>query len=110
MIHNQKPLPIFLFRFGFESPAQQRSNNARGWDDEDTRAVFIESGDADQAMSWGREIAEAFVQRLWAVEGEPAPSWKQAQFAHWLEANPDEIAKAKAVGVPSVRPGEHPLL
>ena len=35
-------MPNFLFRFGYETPVQHRNNEAHGWDDEDSQAVFIE--------------------------------------------------------------------
>lgn len=35
-------MPNFLFRFGYEMPVQHRNNEAHGWDDEDSQAVFIE--------------------------------------------------------------------
>jgi hypothetical protein len=72
-------MPIFLFRFGFETPVPYRNNEAHGWDDEDSHAVFIECADPDAALKWGREIAEAFVQRLWAADGRPGPSWKAGE-------------------------------
>ena len=101
-------MPAFLFRFGFETPVQHRNNAAHGWDDEDSQAVFIDGPDADAALAWGREVAEAFVKRLWAARGEPGPSWKDGQFAHWIETDPGEIANARAHGIASVRVGEHP--
>jgi hypothetical protein len=103
-------MPIFLFRFGFETPVQHRNNEARGWDDEDSQAVFIECADSGVALDWGREIAEAFVQRLWDDHGGSGPSWKAGEFAHWIETRADEIARAQAFNVPCVRVGEHPVL
>jgi hypothetical protein len=41
-----------LFRFGYETPVQHRNNEAHGWDDEDSQAVFIECADADAALEW----------------------------------------------------------
>jgi hypothetical protein len=101
-------MPVFLFRFGFETPIQYRNNKAHGWDDEDSQALFIECSDPDGALAWGCEVAEAFVNRLWAAHGGNGPSWKSGQFAHWIEADPDEIARAHAFGIPCVRVGEHP--
>jgi hypothetical protein len=46
-------MPNFLFRFGYETPVQHRNNEAHGWDDEDSQAVFMECADADAALEWG---------------------------------------------------------
>lgn len=99
----------FLFRFGYETPTQHFNNKAKGWDDEDSEAVFIECDDADTALAWGREVAEHFVQGLWAVHGEPGQSWKAGEFAHWIEARADEITAAKTHAIQTVRVGEHPV-
>lgn len=103
-------MPTFLFMFGFETPRQHRMNKAHNLDDEDSHAVFIECSDPEAALTWGREIAESFVQRLWAVDRGDPSSWKQGQFAHWIESSADEIARARAAGMPCVRIGEHPAL
>ena len=100
-------MPLFLFMFGFETPTQHRSSTAAGRDDEDSRAVFIESSDAVEALGWGREIAERFVRQLWARAGAGEYSWKSGQFAHWVETRADELARAETQGVPHVKVGEH---
>ena len=101
-------MPIFLFRFGYETPAQHRNNKARGWDDEDSQAVFIEASGSDAALEWGREIAEQYVRKLWSIDGDSGPGWKESEFAHWIETDEGEIARANEHGVPRVGTGEHP--
>lgn len=100
----------FLFAFGYETPTQHRNNEAHGWDDEDSHAVFIDAPDGDAAMAWGREIAESFVERLWSARGEKGYSWKAAGFAHWIETDPERITAARKYGCPRVAVGEHPAL
>jgi hypothetical protein len=95
----------FLFVFGYETPAQHRNNAARGWDDEDSHAVFIEASDRDSAVAWGREIAERLVNDLWNGSG---PSWKDGSFAHWIEAKADVVDRARQTGVARVSVGEFP--
>jgi hypothetical protein len=103
-------MPSFLFRFGFETPVQHVNNEANGWDDEDSHAVFIECDHETDALAWGREVAEAYVRGLWTARGEEGPSWLASGFAHWIETNADEIARASEWGVPAVQVGEHPVL
>lgn len=103
-------MTVFLFMFGFETPAQHRNNRANGWDDEDSQSIFIEAVDAETALAWGRQIAENYVRHLWRAHPESAPSWDAGRFAHWIETDSDRIARAHQVNVPSVAVGEYPQL
>ncbi len=55
----------FLFRFGYETPLQLRDNDALGWDDEESGALFIRADSASEALAWGAEVAERFVRELY---------------------------------------------
>ena len=103
-------MPVFMFSFGFETPAQHRNNTAHGWDDEDARSVFIEADSADDALAWGREIAENFVRSLWSSHPEASVSWSAGGFAHWIETDPERVAQARGCDVPLVRVGQYPAL
>lgn len=99
-----------LFRFGYCTPAQWAANAKHGWDDESSSAFFVESASEDEALEWGREVAEAYVRHLFAQAGsEDSPSWKDADFAHWIEDAPDEVFPvATLASLPRVRVGDLP--
>ena len=78
-------MPEFLYVFGFETPAQSRANHAHGWDDEDSRAVFIEADSAELALEWGRRISERFIRDLYRTDG--AGGWS-GSYAHWIAEHP----------------------
>lgn len=101
-------MAAYMFCFGYETPTQHDNNSAHGWDDSDSSAVFIECDTADEALDWGCEIAERFVARLWAARGEPAPSWKSAGFAYWIESDAERIEAGRRAALNTVRPGEFP--
>jgi hypothetical protein len=75
-------MPLYLYRFGFESPRQFRHNEAHGWDDEDSQGVFIEANDEASALRWGQEISEQFIKLLFKDNG---VSWRELGYAHWIE-------------------------
>ena len=72
-------MPVFVFRFGYESPQQVVANARHGWDDESSQWVVIDASDEAAALAWGREVAERFVQEL------RGGSWRAGNFAHWIE-------------------------
>lgn len=94
-----------LFRFGYETPGQAERNATHGWDDEDSTGVWIASVSADEAMRWGRTIAEQFVSSLFAESGN-AYLWTSDRFAHWIEDDPAVLASA--ADFPVVAIGELP--
>jgi hypothetical protein len=75
-------MPLYLYRFGFESPRQLRDNAAHGWDDEDSQGVLIEAPDEAAALAWGQEVSERFVQLLFKDE---RVSWRKLGYANWIE-------------------------
>lgn len=93
-------MQTFLFRFGFESPEQFHANNAHGWDDEDSQGVLISARTEDEALAWGRQIAEAFLQQLYQ---DKLISWLVRGYANWLE-KPGEFWP----GLQHVRVGDWP--
>lgn len=46
-------LTRFLFRFGFETPAQRTYNDRVGTDDEASSCVFITAQSPEEALAWG---------------------------------------------------------
>jgi hypothetical protein len=92
-------VPVFVFRFGFESPQQRVGNNRYGWDDESSQWVLVDAPDDAAALAWGREVAEAFVRRL------GSQSWRACGYAHWVEPL---SACPWAVGRPPVAVGQLP--
>lgn len=99
----------FLFRFGYCTPKQQDGNEHHGWDDESSLAVFIEADSEVAALAWGSEIAEHYVKSLYLAEGRGGDvrSWKEGNFAHWIEEVPDtEFSDQQLKALPVVRVGK----
>lgn len=96
----------YLYRFGYSTPDQWASNEAHGWDDEFSEALYIIANSPDAALDWGREISEEFVRQLFVAKGwrGEIPSWKKANFAHWIDQSPD----AAGLNVPTIKAGEFP--
>ncbi|MCX7356646.1 MAG: hypothetical protein NT015_00615 [Alphaproteobacteria bacterium] len=93
----------FLFSFGFESPEERRSNERSGTDFESSWSVRIAANSGEEAIDWGRQVAETFVRRLYQNAGMPDRSWIADGFAHWIEESEDHGEDA-----PSVTVGEMP--
>ena len=94
-----------LFRFGYETPGQAERNAAHGWDDENSAGIWITSGSEDEAMQWGRTVAEQFVLWLFAQSAN-VYSWANGGLAHWIEDDP--VILATASNLPVVAVGEMP--
>src|SRR5215813_6864278 len=93
----------FLFMFGFETPGEHARNEANGWDDESSWAVWISANSSDAALAWGRQIAEEFVRQLFEQAGVPPRSWMADGFAHWISDDASELERARAeASIPTV--------
>ena len=68
-----------LFLFGYESPTERQSNAEHGTDFESSTGVWIASASEQEAVDWGRAIAERFVTWLCEHEGKPPYSWINGQ-------------------------------
>ena len=95
-----------LFVFGYETPAEARSNSVDGTDFESSTSLWITSASEEDALDWGCAVAQQFVTWLFERAGEDAYFWGAAQFAHWIEADPN-VLKA-AAKLPIVTIGEMP--
>lgn len=84
----------YLFRFGFESPGEFAANRAGGWDDESSEAFWIDAPSAEEALSWGRSVAERFVRQLFEIANAEGYSWKALEFANWIEDDASVLAWA----------------
>jgi len=99
----------YLFRFGFCTPVQFASNSAHGWDDEASSSFFIEAESSDQALEWGEEVADRFVQALFAAEGGEVFDWRASDFARWIDDSPEEEYSARQLANKQVvKVGEFP--
>ncbi len=100
----------YLYRFGFEFPAQRLANDKYGWDDEDSYSFFVEAENPERALEWAREVSEAFCHYMYRESGwtRALPSWKADAFAHWIEDDPEEVAAAREWGAPRVAVGVMP--
>lgn len=100
----------FLFRFGYCTPGQWKANQAHGWDDESSSAFFVQADDEETALSWSCEVAERFVRSQFEKAGwTDIPSWKKAQFAFWIEAEPALTFSPESLGrLPKVTVNQMP--
>ncbi len=101
----------YLFRFGYCTPAQWALNETQGWDDESSFAFYVVADTSECALSWGREISEAFLQYLFASANwqSEIPSWKSARFAHWIEEFPETVFSLEDLNnLPEVGYGQMP--
>ncbi|MCP4545393.1 MAG: hypothetical protein GY835_02865 [bacterium] len=101
----------YLYRFGFCTPGQWLLNEAHGWDDESSYAFFVVADTSESALSWGREISEAFIEYLFASANwqYEIPSWKTARFAHWIEEFPEAVFSLEDLNkLPVVGDGQIP--
>ena len=103
----------YLYVFGYCTPGQWLANKEHGWDDEDSCAFFIEADSEEKALDWGRQVSELLVGRLF--EKDPrfnkTLSWKEADFANWIEHKP--LARFSGLALemlPVVKVGEVPEL
>lgn len=79
----------FVYGFGFETPDQWVANRQHGWDDENAATIIIRADNADAALAWGREVAEASVRRLFdRIHHAEVPKWKEQDYADWIEEAP----------------------
>ena len=97
----------YLYLFGYESPAEFRSNADARTDFESSAGVWISGASEEQALQWGRSVAEHFVAWLFERSGNEPYSWAAAQFADWIETEPS-VQKA-AANFPIVAIGELPV-
>jgi hypothetical protein len=95
----------YLFIFGYEDVEEKKANDAQGTDFESSAFVRIVASGEQQALEWGREIADHFIARLY---GDPTKSWKREGFAAWIEQSPEEHLRQSWETIPVVRVGEYP--
>ena len=95
-----------LFVFGYETPKQMAANEANGWDDEDSAALFIDADDVRTAEQWGQAVAQAFF--AW-LHGDSNASWRDRRYASWIEPDPwSSYDAAQLAAIPKVSCGEYP--
>jgi hypothetical protein len=94
-----------LFLFGYETPSEVARNARHEWDDESSAGVWIVSASEEEAITWGRTVAEGFVSSLFGHDGS-GYSWIEANFACWIETDPNRLAVAD--NLPVVTIGEMP--
>lgn len=100
-----------LYIFGYCTPNQWLLNEDRGWNDENSCAFFIIANSQKEALQWGREVAEILVGRLFDLDPRfsERPSWKEANFANWIEDEPlSRFSKSALTTIPIIQMGEMP--
>ena len=102
-------MPRYLYIFTYQTPDQWAAAGATpGTPDESSRALFIKADNPEQALTWGSEIAEAFVKCLFT---DSTISWQRLNYDHWLEAQPEqEYPKDILAALPEVNYGQLPDL
>jgi hypothetical protein len=80
-------MPKYLYVFAYQTPAQVEAAANGGYTEEASAAVFIEAESAEQALGWGQQISEDFLNHLFPDRD---ISWKSLSFAHWIEVDPQE--------------------
>src|SRR3954453_6087930 len=97
--------PRYLFVFGYGTVETEASNDRHGDDCESSQALWIDAASEEQALAWGREIAEQFVR----LTSPTSPSWKQSGYANWIESAPKTRFDSKALAsLPVVMAGQMP--
>jgi hypothetical protein len=104
----EKAMPRFLFVFCYETPDELATNPMYGWEEEETKAVFIEARHEEEALRWGREVARAFVWTLFQREGGPQDfEWKPNSYRHWIDFGlPSQVRPEELALIPTIRVGE----
>ena len=95
----------YIFIFGFGTPQQFANNLSTGWDDEDSMSVCIIAESEEQAFTWGREVAEYYVNGLFRGSDVNDFSWKEHNYAHWIESDPSRLVSESAI--PILKVGEY---
>ncbi len=97
----------YLYIFGYETPEQQRSNAAHGWDDEDSAAVFIVAEDEQHALEWGHAISQELVSLLFKRQD---ARWDAHRFAAWIDRDyaTGSLSADALHAIPIVKRGEYP--
>lgn len=91
-----------LFCFVFETPNQYRHNAERGFDDEDSAALWIVAATPADALQWGQTVAQAYVDWLFSRAQAEGYSWRDAGFANWIEADQNSLSPASLMQSPPV--------
>lgn len=79
----------FLFMFGYESPAERKTNQEQGTDFESSSAVWVVASDPESALQAGCTYANGWVNEMFLKEGiETYPGWASSNFARWIEQEP----------------------
>lgn len=95
----------FLYIFGYEDPIDRKVNSEVNTDYESSEVIRILAEDEQEALAWGREISEKFIQYLFK---DSQISWKNDGFASWIENNPDEYLCKQLESFPIVKVGRYP--
>lgn len=95
----------YLYVFGYEDPIDRKVNSDVNTDYESSEVIRIIADDEQEALMWGREISERFIQYLFK---DNEISWKNDGFASWIESNPNEYLCNQLDTFPLVTVGQYP--
>ena len=101
----------FLFVFEYCRPKKQANSEEASAYDESGYAFIIQAESYEQALAWGRDVSEKFVEFLFQSESPAAapPKWREIGFDHWVEPDPLARYSGRAVeALPVITAGELP--
>lgn len=80
----------YFFIFGYESPQDWKTNDRFKSDAESSQAIWIVAPNKETAMRAGRAYAEMWVGGLFVAQPlKGFAGWTNANYAHWIEDNPE---------------------
>jgi hypothetical protein len=83
------PVPDYLFVFGYESPADRRTNRKDGTDFESSNAIWVRANSKETALDVGKCYAQQWVAELFTKQGiSDYEGWLALNFAHWIKDDP----------------------
>jgi hypothetical protein len=101
----------FLYVFEYCRPKRHLKSEESSEYDESGYAFIIMTESCEQALAWGRDVSEKFVEFLFQSES-PAvapPKWREIGFDHWVEPDPLARYSGRAVdALPVIKAGELP--
>ena len=87
---------LYLFRFGYSTPAAIRRAEQYPHEDldESSEMLFIRAGSDTEVPAIGAAVAEEFGRRLFGS----TYSWRALNFAHWIETDHSVVEYALSHG------------
>jgi hypothetical protein len=102
-------MKTYLFRFGYMTPAQLKSNEENGWDDEWSYAFFVSADSVVGAEESGVKIAdELFEYNFSSMKSPLCSKWSSDGFSYWIDENPENSFSAQQIEKLPIADSDHP--